>query len=117
MSETPDARVGDNEREHALQELSQHFSVGRLTAAEFEERSTRVWTAGTHRQLAETFVDLPASPVLVPGSARVHWPAMAVRAGAVVIFAVEFWLSLDNPAWLLLLGAVPVVGLILTRSR
>ncbi|MDQ2587165.1 DUF1707 SHOCT-like domain-containing protein [Saccharothrix yanglingensis] len=58
MSER-DIRIGDAEREHALELLGEHLGQGRLTVDEFGERSARVATARTRGDLLELFADLP----------------------------------------------------------
>ena len=62
MSEPPEIRIGTVDREKALEALSQHFSEGRLTVPEFDERSAcsglRVdWTAPYDMAL-DTFSDI-----------------------------------------------------------
>jgi hypothetical protein len=52
-------RVSDAERDTAVAELSQHYQQGRLTVAEFDERSGQAFTARTGDQLHTLFVDLP----------------------------------------------------------
>jgi hypothetical protein len=52
-------RVGDAERDSAAQALGEHFAAGRLTHDEFDERSTRAWSARTAGELAALFTDLP----------------------------------------------------------
>ncbi|WP_327146970.1 DUF1707 SHOCT-like domain-containing protein [Nocardia sp. NBC_01327] len=112
MDESPYARVSDAERERALQELSRHFSFGRLTAPEFDERTSHVWRADTRRQLAEMFADLPAPPALEPVAYPGVAPRLMVRGVAITMFVIVFALALGNGMWLLLLGAIPVVLLI-----
>ena len=53
-------RVSDAERDATVAELSQHYQQGRLTAAEFDERSGQALTAKTGDQLHALFVDLPS---------------------------------------------------------
>jgi hypothetical protein len=55
-----DIRIGDAEREHALELLGTHLGEGRLTVDEFGERSARVATAKTRGDLYALFGDLPA---------------------------------------------------------
>ncbi|WP_067566641.1 DUF1707 SHOCT-like domain-containing protein [Nocardia acidivorans] len=117
MSESPYGRVSDDERERALGELSRHFSIGRLTAPEFDERSTAVWAANSRRQLAETLADLPTSPALVPGGEVGPIPARAVRTVAITILAIVLWVTLGNAVWLLLLAAIPLALLLRPRLR
>jgi len=55
------SRIGDAERDHAVDRLSDHFVAGRLDFDEFEERSARILRAKTQADLDETLVDLPRS--------------------------------------------------------
>jgi Domain of unknown function (DUF1707) len=54
-----DLRVSDVDRDRAISELSEHFQAGRLTDAEFDERSARALQARTESDLAALFDDLP----------------------------------------------------------
>jgi Domain of unknown function (DUF1707) len=60
-----DLRVSDAERDRAVSELSAAFQAGRITADEFDQRSTQAWGARTGSQLTATLADLPLdrSPV------------------------------------------------------
>ena len=62
-------RVGDAERESAVQALSEHFAAGRLRKDEFDERLAAAMTARTYAELDALFPDLPplygATPVPV----------------------------------------------------
>ena len=62
----PAIRIGDADRSAALDALGMHFADGRLTIAEFEERTGAAATAVTRADLAPLFADLPGG---VPGSA------------------------------------------------
>jgi hypothetical protein len=53
-------RIGDAEREEACRALGEHFAAGRLTRAEFDERTTTAWAARTRAELGPLFADLPA---------------------------------------------------------
>lgn len=59
-------RLSDAERESAVELLGEHYSTGRLTKEEFEERSDAVWSARTQGDLAPVFVDLPVSSPPAP---------------------------------------------------
>ncbi|MGX7827704.1 DUF1707 SHOCT-like domain-containing protein [Actinokineospora sp. 24-640] len=59
MSENPELRIGDAEREAALRDLGEHMSAGRLTVDEYGERSAHVATARTQGELTALFADLP----------------------------------------------------------
>lgn len=53
-------RIGTREREDAIRLLGDHFSEGRLEAAEYENRAAQVAAAATRGELAPLFRDLPA---------------------------------------------------------
>jgi hypothetical protein len=57
-------RIGDAERDRAVSALSEHFVAGRLTQAEFEERSEVVTRARYADDLEPLFDDLPVSTEL-----------------------------------------------------
>ena len=56
---TGDLRVSDGERDRALSELSEAYQVGRITAGEFDHRSTQALSAQTGKELAAVLADLP----------------------------------------------------------
>ncbi len=58
-------RIGDADRESAVDLLGEHYALGRLTREEFDERSDAVWSARTRGDLATVFADLP---VRTPGT-------------------------------------------------
>lgn len=62
MGEQPDPRirVGDADRERALQALWQHLEAGRLKTAEHEERCAHARVASTRADIEALFADLPA---------------------------------------------------------
>jgi hypothetical protein len=57
---SPEERIGDAEREQAVDDLRSHLLAGRLTAEEFEHRLGAVATARTYGQLAAVSADLPS---------------------------------------------------------
>jgi uncharacterized protein DUF1707 len=59
VSENPDVRIGDAEREQALRALGEHMGAGRLTVDEYGERSAQVAAAKTRGELTRLFADLP----------------------------------------------------------
>jgi hypothetical protein len=89
-----DLRASDADRDAALSELSEHFQAGRLTSAEFDERTSKALSAQTGRQLAELMADLPDASVARPGAvpasqagarpARRRSPAMAAIILAII---------------------------------
>jgi MYXO-CTERM domain-containing protein len=52
-------RIGDKEREVAVQRLGAHYEAGRLTAEEHAERIGEALQAKTEADLAALFADLP----------------------------------------------------------
>jgi hypothetical protein len=59
-------RIGDAERDQAVSLLSDHFVAGRLTQAEFEERSEQATKARYSDEFETLFDDLPTSRELQP---------------------------------------------------
>lgn len=55
----PRLLVSDAERRAVVNALEHHTRVGRLTMAEFDERSARAWAARTAGELADITADLP----------------------------------------------------------
>jgi|tagenome__1003787_1003787.scaffolds.fasta_scaffold20497241_1 hypothetical protein len=58
----PHLRAADVDREAVARRLDAHLTSGRITVAEYEERSARAWAAKTYGELAELTADLPAEP-------------------------------------------------------
>jgi len=69
----PEPRIGDADREHAVQALSDHYVAGRLTKQEYDERSDSALAARTASDLGPLFADLPEAGA----SARMPLRAMA----------------------------------------
>jgi len=55
-------RIGDAERDAAMERLGEHFAAGRLTQDEFDERGTQVAAARYEDDLRPLFADLPERP-------------------------------------------------------
>jgi hypothetical protein len=53
-------RASDADRDKILSRLSEHYQAGRLTTAEFDERSGKALSARTLGDLAGLMTDLPA---------------------------------------------------------
>lgn len=97
-------RVSDAERDAAVAELSQHYQQGRLTAAEFDERSGQAFAAKTGDELHALFVDLPSiatSPLpshdglpAVPGAQTPARPHMS--RGRVIAACIVGYIALSN---------------------
>lgn len=67
-------RIGDAERNSAMDALGEHLSSGRIDLDEFGTRSAMVSQARTVADLRAQFTDLPAPHPSLPG------PAPAIRA-------------------------------------
>ncbi|MEV5965044.1 DUF1707 domain-containing protein [Kribbella sp. NPDC051952] len=102
-------RIGDAERDQAVSLLSDHFVAGRLTQAEFEERSEEATRARYVDDLAPLFDDLPNTSELQvaqgpwsPQQARVRRrpPAFVMLAPFLMIGLVITAVTLTAP-WLL----------------
>lgn len=77
MNENPEVRIGDTEREQALQALGDHMAAGRLTVDEYGDRSAKVAAAKTRAELAALFTDLPEPhPKFAASWATVAQPAV-----------------------------------------
>lgn len=72
-----DQRIGNDEREAAIRELSFHTNSGRLTADELAERTTAVEAARTRGDLDAIFADLPPSGAQPYGPRPTDAPAPA----------------------------------------
>lgn len=126
MSSERDIRIGDAEREHALELLGTHLGEGRLSVDEYGERSARVATAKTRGDLFALFADLPAprprftqvDPLVPPPrpAARTGF-ALDPRLGSVAVTAVAlisvvlFFLTKTVLVFLL----IPAVALLIGR--
>jgi hypothetical protein len=63
-------RIGDAERDTAVEQLSEHFVAGRLTQDEFEERSDQATKARYADEVELLFADLPELETTQPGRPR-----------------------------------------------
>ncbi|MFQ6328810.1 DUF1707 domain-containing protein [Nocardia sp. CWNU-33] len=118
MSDVPEIRIGTAEREQAMQRLSDHFAAGRLSVAEFDERSAVVAAAMTRGDLDTVFVDLP-EPVAATAVPAKHdtgfmaeWPER-VMAVIPIVAVILFFLT---HSWLWFL-AIPLMGALLYGNR
>ena len=69
-----DYRIGDTERQKAMDDLGKHFAAGRLDITEYDNRLTNVAEATMRSDLIPIFSDLPAitdanTPVTIPHAA------------------------------------------------
>jgi hypothetical protein len=80
---TGELRVSDADRDRALRELSEAFQAGRITAAEFDERSGQALAARTGKELTVLLADLPHDRACADTTA--HRPAHRELATRIVI--------------------------------
>ena len=66
-SDPSNLRIGDAERNSAMDALGEHLSSGRIDLDEFGTRSAQVTQARTVADLRALFVDLPAPHPTLPG--------------------------------------------------
>jgi hypothetical protein len=59
MAESQPLRIGDDERNKAVELLSEHLTEGRLTQTEFNDRLSIALQAKTTEELEQLFEDLP----------------------------------------------------------
>lgn len=111
MGDEPEIRVGTAEREDALSRLSEHFSAGRLSVAEFDERSAVVTAARTKGELEGVFADLPSAVPATAGSpaTQSRWDWLGAIIAVTPILAVVLFFVFDSWYWFLLVPAVPAL--------
>ena len=103
-------RASDADREHTVAVLSAGYSAGRLTLAEFDDRTTAAFTSRTWGELRRLTWDLPPCPGPAsqpwadgpgqghPGEAADRAP-LAARAGTAPVLALAmYWLVLSVAA-------------------
>src|SRR3954452_22015635 len=74
-------RIGDAERDEALDKLGDHFAAGRLTREELDERTEQAMGARFDRDLEALFRDLPERPrTVVVRRTRSQTPAVLPTA-------------------------------------
>jgi len=87
MTQDPELRAGDRDRDATITVLREAYAEGRLTNDEFQERLGRAQSARTFGELAVIVDDLPAMPTNTPPvpvvsqAAAVAEPDHSVRNG------------------------------------
>jgi hypothetical protein len=108
-------RIGDAERDRAVEYLRDHLADGRLDQEEFDDRLTRALTARTQADLDPLFSDLPGpkpgqtvanpSPYQAPPWQAGQWPTNQSRQvaprpmGQVPVRPSNSWAVLSRVAW------------------
>jgi len=106
MSQTPDMRAGDEDRDQTVTLIREAFAAGRLTNDEFQQRMTKAHESKTFGELAALVSDLPDdAPPTAPAPAPAPGPATVPQAERRTIRnAWAAWLStaiVVNVIWLL----------------
>lgn len=78
MSDLPEIRVADDDRERAVVDLREHAVAGRLTLEEFSTRVDQAYAARTRGELELVLRELPATP---PAPARRRRFGVALMGG------------------------------------
>ena len=81
MSQAPEMRIGDAEREAAVFALGEHYAAGRLTKDEYDERADVAWAAKTSSAMWPLFADLPRPQASIPTRGRLAAPPDRARPG------------------------------------
>jgi hypothetical protein len=86
MSRAGAVLASDAERERAVAALRHHYTAGRLTSVELEERLDRVYAARSRAELRLPLADLPSDrgPRAARGFYRWQRAALTYHAGAYV---------------------------------
>jgi Domain of unknown function (DUF1707) len=110
-----DVLASDVERERAIEELRTHYTAGRLTPAELEERVAAVCGARRRADIARAFESLPRRrggrhlARVQRGAVRLHATAYATVNGSLVgVWALtgegRFWPAQSLLPWGVVLG-------------
>lgn len=102
-----------------MRRLSDNFAAGRLSVAEFDERSAVVAGAVTRKDIASVFTDLPPEPLTaaaVPAHRTSGFAAALPERAMAVIPIVAVILFFLTGSWLWFL-AIPLAGALLAGNR
>ena len=117
MSGDSGQRVGNIEREAAIEALNRHWQAGRLDPAEHERRTTAAYAAVTKGDLDALFADLPGGdPATRTTSAPLQGevvsspsqPGEIAPQSGTGLFPAESWVAQHRDA---LMGVTPFVAL------
>ena len=105
----PRMRAGDKDRQRVVEQLGKHFSEGRLTVDEFDERVVRAHTSVYLDELPALTADLPGDPQQLPYRGRSR---PQVRMPAFVFVLLALFLAWSMVA-AVVYGAPPLFALFL----
>lgn len=111
MGEDPGMRIGDSERQEAVERLRRHHEAGRLDSFEFEDRRGRALDALTRADLDALFADLPERAAARQRERKPADPKRDAYMGLVVLGAIALFFVTRSWLWFL---AIPAAGLVYT---
>jgi Domain of unknown function (DUF1707) len=140
MTQSPDLRAGDQDRDRTIATLREAFAEGRLTQDEFDGRMGQATAARTMGDLAALTVDLPPAPAATPvpvaatvaadvevdeerDNLRKGWAAWAGVSLMVNVIWLGTWITEGDPTyyWPIWVmgpwGAAMVIGTLSARRR
>ncbi|ABK53239.1 protein of unknown function DUF1707 [Acidothermus cellulolyticus 11B] len=105
-------RIGDAERDQAIELLGRHFADGRLTQEEYEERLSAALRARTRADLTALFSDLPQLPPAVPAVRPRRIMPWLIPVACCLLLALALLVAVDHgiAPFLVVLGAFVVIG-------
>jgi Domain of unknown function (DUF1707) len=80
VTDNPELRAGDADRDRVAEQLREHFAAGRLTPEEFQERLEATYAARTFGDLSPVLADLPAAQSKAAPSAPYPGTAQSERS-------------------------------------
>lgn len=112
----PAIRIGDAERNAAVDALGEHLGSGRLNLDEYGERSTKVTNARTMADIDAVFGDLPeprpvGAAVSVAPFGPLGAPSSSASMGSFAATAVPAVHTGPNKALIALVAAMPFIAL------
>ncbi|MFR9731074.1 DUF1707 domain-containing protein [Saccharopolyspora sp. MS10] len=107
-----DLRIGDAERETAINRLGEHLTAGRLDVVEYDERCATAAGARSRAELDALFADLPGAR---PDRSRKRVPRGEVLFGLAGAALLLVLVALTRDLWLLGFLAVFGVAWVLRR--
>ncbi len=110
MAELPEIRIGTAEREEAIALLGEHFSAGRLSLVEFDDRVALATQAVTRADLVPLFSDLPSAPSFLhtPAAGNVATDLLTLVPFALV--ALVIMIAVRHPIAILLSFVILFMG-------
>ena len=90
-------RIGDAERDAAVEKLREHLVAGRLTMEEFDDRMTKAMAAKTSADLDPLFADLPRDPGAVNGVSLWRAPQPPAPQRGKTLRTIQRWMMALTP--------------------